>query len=471
MSATQDVSGEVRFRTRSRGYDRDEVGAYVRSVRQASANAVEQIRQLQLRISQLEAGKGQGGEVSELRDTLVRTLVLAQRSADGAIAEARTSAQETLENAQRSAEQTTSAAEATAAEQLKAARDEVQRLQSESEENCNSMLAEAKHAVGVEIANEREKWNDELRKLEQTKAELEASCEAIQVRIKTEQATMQRMLASLQSFVNDITSLSETPTKLVTKSLVLPPVASKGDSTDSTARRAASPQTTRRDGTSVVEQPDSKRQQRTASEPRRPLVAARGQGRQATGVVAATPIEPKQPPSRDVPDRREVASKADVTKPEVRWRDDPDPSTTAKPDAAKGSRPAPPPRHDRPQPPRHAKPRSKTAQPRRTRKSRREAARAARTQRVPRGGPGTSPAQGMQLSEASSSTENYASQVTQSWPAVPADAPAVFDVDNSNEGSDEFVEQLRRVVRDDAPVHDSDAAMSAFFGKGKASKR
>ena len=57
----------------------------------------------------------------------------------------------------------------------------------------------------------------------------------------------------------------------------------------------------------------------------------------------------------------------------------------------------------------------------------------------------------------------FVAAATQSWPVVGGESPGLFDADADAGEDEEFIEQLRRVVSSDAPLPDSEAAMSAFF--------
>ena len=76
---------EIEFHEKLRGYDPDEVDAYVDRVARAAAVLKGRLIELQERV---EAAEARGGPApTEAEDTLTRTLVLAQRTADAAIAE------------------------------------------------------------------------------------------------------------------------------------------------------------------------------------------------------------------------------------------------------------------------------------------------------------------------------------------------------------------------------------------------
>ena len=93
MNALSDLAAEVKFRERMRGYDYEEVDNYVKTVSRVTAQARDRIAELEHRVDQLESQDGNDEGVTEIRETLLRTLVLAQRTADSAVSEARSEAQ------------------------------------------------------------------------------------------------------------------------------------------------------------------------------------------------------------------------------------------------------------------------------------------------------------------------------------------------------------------------------------------
>ena len=98
MEISGRVLREVEFRDRLRGYDTEEVDEFLEKV----AAAVDDL------LSQLDTAReaaAHGAENGDTDDTLRRTLVLAQRTADLAIREAREEASAVLEDARAEAEQ------------------------------------------------------------------------------------------------------------------------------------------------------------------------------------------------------------------------------------------------------------------------------------------------------------------------------------------------------------------------------
>lgn len=201
MNALSDFASEVKFRERMRGYDYDEVDKYVEAVSRAAAGAKERIAELEHRVAQAESHTGNGDGGAELRETLLRTLVLAQRTADAAVSEARSEARSITDSARERAAKTVSEAEEAANERLRSAEERADRMLAESEENGQLIVAEAKRTAAAELASERQRAQEELRILEATKSELEAAVAQIQARLDNERDTLRSLAASFQTFV------------------------------------------------------------------------------------------------------------------------------------------------------------------------------------------------------------------------------------------------------------------------------
>ena len=201
MNALSDLAAEVKFRERMRGYDYEEVDNYVKAVTRVAAQAKERIAELEHRLAQFESQDGNGEGVTEIRETLLRTLVLAQRTADSAVSEARSEAQSITDSAKERAAKTVSEAETAANERLRSAEERAARMLSESEENGQIIIAEAKRTAAAELASEREQAQEELRDLETTKGDLESAVAEIQARLDSERDMLRSLAVSFQSFV------------------------------------------------------------------------------------------------------------------------------------------------------------------------------------------------------------------------------------------------------------------------------
>ncbi|MDE0656539.1 MAG: DivIVA domain-containing protein [Acidimicrobiaceae bacterium] len=201
MNALSDLAAEVKFRERMRGYDYKEVDNYVKTVSRVAAQARDRIAELEHRLDQFESQDGNDEGVTEIRETLLRTLVLAQRTADSAVSEARSEAQSITDSAKERAAKTVSEAETAANERLRSAEERAARMLSESEENGQIIIAEAKRTAASELASEREHAQEELRDLETTRGDLESIVAEIQARLDNERDMLRSLAVSFQSFV------------------------------------------------------------------------------------------------------------------------------------------------------------------------------------------------------------------------------------------------------------------------------
>ena len=209
MNALSDLAAEVKFRERMRGYDYEEVDNYVKTVSRVAAQAGDRIAELEHRLAQFESQDGNDEGVTEIRETLLRTLVLAQRTADSAVSEARSEAQSITDSAKERAAKTVSEAETAANERLLSAEERAARMLSESEENGKIIIAEAKRTAATELASEREQAQEELRDLETTRGDLESVVAEIQARLDSERDMLRSLAASFQSFVEKFEPVTE----------------------------------------------------------------------------------------------------------------------------------------------------------------------------------------------------------------------------------------------------------------------
>ncbi|MEX0658397.1 MAG: DivIVA domain-containing protein [Egibacteraceae bacterium] len=134
---TQDVENQV-FKERFRGYDQDEVDQFLDRVSESIGELTRERDRLRDRISELERGAEQVGESGQ---TLQRTLVAAQRTADATIDEARATAEQIIADAHRRAgEEEQQALEVL--DHVRRAVEELARFRSEYREQVASVIAE-----------------------------------------------------------------------------------------------------------------------------------------------------------------------------------------------------------------------------------------------------------------------------------------------------------------------------------------
>ena len=112
MELTPKVFDDVEFRERFRGYDPDEVDAFLEQVARAVQELDQKLKDAQTRAEKAEARAREAGDADE---ALRRTLVLAQRTADAAVSEAETRAAALLAEAEGKAATTIADAERQAA--------------------------------------------------------------------------------------------------------------------------------------------------------------------------------------------------------------------------------------------------------------------------------------------------------------------------------------------------------------------
>ena len=210
MNALNDLTTEVRFRERMRGYDFEEVDSYVKTVSRAAAQARDQMAELQQRLAQSESHGSDDEGVRETREMLLRTLVLAQRTADAAVSEARAEARSISESAQERAARTVAEAESAASARLRSSEERATQILAEGEENCQLILAEAKRTAAAELATERARKLEEIRALEVTRVELEAAVVSIRARLEDERSKLRSLSVSFQSFVEQFEPVTDT---------------------------------------------------------------------------------------------------------------------------------------------------------------------------------------------------------------------------------------------------------------------
>ncbi|MEM9201202.1 MAG: DivIVA domain-containing protein, partial [Actinomycetota bacterium] len=157
---------DIEFNERFRGYDVEEVDAYVDRVAKAAALVQGRIAELQDRVAAAEAqprsvaaSAADTGDVDDAR--LSRVLVLAQRTADAAIEEAK---------AEADAMRLEAAADAEAAR--READDHVSLVLAEAETDRRRLLAEAQESAAAAVAEERQRGAQELARLETRRTEL-----------------------------------------------------------------------------------------------------------------------------------------------------------------------------------------------------------------------------------------------------------------------------------------------------------
>jgi DivIVA domain-containing protein len=216
---------EIRFSERFRGYDPDEVDAYVHTVAKAAAQMQGRLRELQERVEAAESRVGSGGVGGETEETLTRTLLLAQRTADAAVAEAEAEAARMLTDAEeRSGTVVTEAeeratvllsaaqsqasalmadADAAASSRLRDAQDRSARMLAEAETDRRRILAEAEAEAASAALAQRDRALAEVTELDARRSVLQADIEALERHVSDQRSQLKRALAALRSLIED----------------------------------------------------------------------------------------------------------------------------------------------------------------------------------------------------------------------------------------------------------------------------
>ena len=429
MDALNDLTTEVRFRERMRGYDFEEVDSYVKAVSRAVSQGRDQISDLQQRLAQTESHTGNGDGLGETREMLLRTLVLAQRTADMAISEAREEARSITDSAQERAAKTVAEAEAAANERLRSSEERAANTLSEAEENCRLILSEAKRTAAAELASERARKIEEIEALEATRADLEAATAAIQARLDSERSQLGGLAASFQSFVEQFE-----------------PVTYPGDSSGMPTTADGSGR-----GIEADESPTPGAGEPTAA----PEDEAEGAAH--TEPAGESPLDPGEEAPAAGHDPGEEAPAAEQTTDAVVVEDSiADALTTDAPDLD-----APP---DLPQVERAEEDADRDAD---TAEDAAEDDWGTVYAAGPVGvGETHRESTGPRPSDRADTADTVAAPAMRS---AEARSPELFDIEA--EEDDEFIEQLRQVVSSDAPLPSADAAMAAFFDHDEGAGR
>ena len=408
MNGLNDLAAEVRFRERRRGYDYDEVDEYVKAVNRVVGQAREQIAELQKRLAQAEAGADDGTD--EIRETLLRTLVLAQRTADSAVADARSESKSIIDAAKERAAKTVAEAEEAANERLRSAEERAAAMLAEGEENCQLIIAEAKRTAAAELALERTRAKQEIEALEATRAELSEAVDDIRTRLGKERKQLRNLSVSFQSFVEKF--------EPVARAAEVAPSTGPTEATEATLWSAEAPEGA---GSDVpADEPP-------AGQPDEASDAALAAAPALAGSVGGG--EPAE----------QAAQSAPGASPEGAAGFLPDPGLSPEELRAPFGEPTVP-----------ELPVTEWTQP-----AHAEAARAGPAQ----------PAHAESATLVSAPTGSLHLVDTQAMPVTAVGRSGdLFDIDAIED--DEYIEQLRQVVSADAPMSDSDAdaAMAAFFG-------
>ena len=208
---------DIEFNERFRGYDVEEVDAYVDRVAKAAALVQGRIAELQERVAAAEAQPrtvvaASPAPPAELDDArLSRVLVLAQRTADAAIEEAKAEAEAMRIDASADAER-----------MRREADDHASLVLAEAETDRRRMITEAEEAAAGAVAAERARVAAEVAELEQHRAVLSDDIAILEQHLAESRLTVAASLSTL----SDLLEAPETfraPIAPVTSGVEVPP--------------------------------------------------------------------------------------------------------------------------------------------------------------------------------------------------------------------------------------------------------
>ncbi len=187
-SPTQRLS-EVQFRQARNGYETGDVDAYVDRVNAALGQLQNQVRELRHRLHDAE---GRAASSGETEDTLRRTLVLAQRTADAAIAEARSESEAILSEASGRVDQ-----------MMRDAEFDAERRVREAESQATLLRAEAEREARRVVEATRQPLLEEIRDLEQLRNFLNEDVTLLEESLDANRTRVRAVIEQLSVLVDE----------------------------------------------------------------------------------------------------------------------------------------------------------------------------------------------------------------------------------------------------------------------------
>ena len=193
---------DIEFHERFRGYDPDEVDAYVDRVAKGAALVQGRLAELQERAEAAEARTVSASSTSETEATLTRTLILAQRTADAAVAEAKEEAAYIVVGAESEAQATLRTAQAEATAATREAEEHVSRIMAETETDKRRILADAEAVAAAAASSERDRLASEVAELEQHRGFLEDDIEILELHLHEQRNVLAASISTLTDLVD-----------------------------------------------------------------------------------------------------------------------------------------------------------------------------------------------------------------------------------------------------------------------------
>ncbi len=199
MDEMSALSQEIQFHEKFRGYDPDEVDAYVDRVRNSAALAAGRISELHERIDASES-LVESYRANSAEETVGRTLILAQQTADRVIAEAET----------QSAHLTSEATEQAAAT-VSAANEQSSRILAEAETDRREMIRNAEADSKAAAEEGLDRLRDEVANLTAVREFLEDDIAILEKHVREQRSNLSDVVTSLTQLMEQPESLRLEP--------------------------------------------------------------------------------------------------------------------------------------------------------------------------------------------------------------------------------------------------------------------
>jgi DivIVA domain-containing protein len=206
MEVASKTLREVEFRQQLRGYHQDDVDEFLERVAAGIEVLQDRLREATERAERAERALSEGGTRDGQVDneTVRRTLVLAQRTADMAVKEAREEAAKLVTEAEARARTLVTEAEARA-----------RNLVSEAEERARTLVANAESQAKNRIEEGERQLREDVARLTATRAELSGQVSALEEHIRDERQRVQESLnRALAWFGENVGEQAERPAKV-----------------------------------------------------------------------------------------------------------------------------------------------------------------------------------------------------------------------------------------------------------------
>jgi DivIVA domain-containing protein len=197
MDVTPQVINEVEFHQKMRGYDPDEVDDFlervaiaveqfqerIRAAEQRAVTAEKRAAEIEGRVQSAPAAAAAPAAPSETdeTETITRTLLLAQRTADAAIKEAEDEARRTLQTAN----------------------EQVQRLYAEAQEQARKLVIDAETEARKASEDTRQRLVKEIITLEETRDALRADQGILERHLDEQRLRLRSSIGELQRLLDD----------------------------------------------------------------------------------------------------------------------------------------------------------------------------------------------------------------------------------------------------------------------------